>query len=74
MGALALTVLQLIEQYGPEAVTGIQSLVATLESGGTLTIADVESAFAPLKPYAGYNIRLVKATPPATPAPAAKAA
>ena len=56
------TIIQLIIQYGPEAVTAIENLVKQLESSGTLTIADVQSEFAPLKPYSAYNIQVIPAT------------
>ena len=76
---IAPEVLQLIETYGREAVTGIETLVAQIESTGSLTLADVEAAYAPLEPYGAYQIRLVKAPvtapvvvppPVAAPAPA----
>lgn len=46
-------------QYGPEAVNGI---IAVLKNPAA-TIADVEAAFANLKPYSAYNIP--DTTPPA---------
>jgi hypothetical protein len=55
----AAIILQLILQYGPSAVTAISDLVAKLEAGGALTVADVEAEFAGLKPYSAYSIRLV---------------
>jgi len=57
MGSLASTVLQLLMTYGPEAVTGIETLVGQLENGKPLALADVEAAFAPLKPYSAYQIQ-----------------
>ena len=39
-------ILAMILQYGPEAVTVIENLIAKLEGGGTVTIADVEKQFA----------------------------
>ena len=58
MGAAA--ILQLVVTYGPEAVTAVENLVNLLEEKGTLTVADVEAEFAPLKPYSAYNIAVVK--------------
>lgn len=58
---MELTIIQLIIQYGPEAVTAIENLVKQLESSGTLTVADVQAEFAPLKPYSAYNIQVSKA-------------
>jgi hypothetical protein len=52
-------ILQLVVQYGPEAVTVISNLVSKLEAGGTLTVADVQAEFAPLKPYSAYKIAVV---------------
>jgi hypothetical protein len=53
----AAAILQLILAYGPDAVTLVQGLVTKLESGATLTLADVEAEFALLKPYAAYGIK-----------------
>jgi hypothetical protein len=55
-------ILQMILTYGPEVVTGVTNLVNKLESGGQLTITDVQAEFAPLKPYSAYGI--VKAFTP----------
>lgn len=53
----AAAILQLIFQYGPAAVTMVQNLVAKLEAGQTVTVADVEAELSGLKPYAAYAIR-----------------
>jgi hypothetical protein len=68
MGAAA--ILQLVLTYGPSVVSLIQTLVAKIEAGGTLTVADVEAEFATLKPYAAYGVALAT-TPPTAPPVAA---
>ena len=59
-------ILAMLFQYGPEAVTVIENLIAKLEGGGTVTVADVQKEFAGLKPYDAYGIALAQ---PAAPAP-----
>ena len=59
-------ILAMILQYGPEAVTVIENLIAKLEGGGTVTIADVEKQFAGLKPYSAYGIALATPTAAST--------
>jgi hypothetical protein len=57
-------ILQLILTYGPQLETTISDLIAKLESGATLSVADVETEFAGLKPYSAYNVRLATLPPP----------
>jgi len=57
-------ILAMILQYGPQAVTVIENLIAKIEGGGTPTVADVEKEFAGLKTYSAYGVAL--ATPTAT--------
>lgn len=58
----------LLVQYGPALETGISNLVKEIESGKTLTLADVQAEFAPLKPYSAYGIAKAFTPPTATPA------
>lgn len=62
MGAAA--ILQLVVQYGPQAVTAITNLVQILETKGQLTLAEVEAEFAALEPYSDFNITAAKSSPP----------
>jgi hypothetical protein len=64
----AALILQLILQYGPALESTIGNLIAKLESGATLSVADVEAQFAGLTPYSGYNIRLASIPPIVAPA------
>lgn len=49
-------IIDLITTYGPEAVTLIEGLVAKWQQTGSLTEADVETAFSTLKSYDQYGI------------------
>jgi len=69
----ASVILQLILTYGPALETTIGNLIAKLESGATLSVADVELEFSGLKPYSAYNVRLAN-VPPTVLAPAATSA
>lgn len=64
----ASVILQLILTYGPQLETTISGLIAKLESGATLSVADVELEFAGLKPYSAYNVRLASVPPIVAPA------
>jgi len=63
--SLIMLLVQFGLQYGPEAVTNI----ITLLNNKTATLADVESAFAGLKPYSAYGINPPAIVSVATPAP-----
>lgn len=64
----AALILQLILQYGPALESTIGNLIAKLESGATLSVADVELEFSGLKPYSAYNVRLANVPPTVAPA------
>lgn len=49
---LIITIIGLAEKYGPQVFTMIQNLVNKKDA----TIADVEAAYAQLKPYSDFGI------------------
>lgn len=56
--------ISILDKYGPDAVNGI---IALFKKGSTATVADVESAFSGLKPYASYGIPDIAPTAPVPP-------
>jgi hypothetical protein len=66
--AVIAALIQLLVTYGPEAVSAIIALMKKQ----TITIDDVETAFAALKPYSAYNIPDLPDAP-AAPEPASPA-
>jgi hypothetical protein len=50
------TILEFIFQYGAAAETIVANLVAQVEAGKVITLADVTAEFAPLKSYGSYGI------------------
>lgn len=60
-------ILQLVAQYGPSILAGIEGLFTKASP----TVADIQAVFAGLKPYSAFGISLPAAVAPATPAPAA---
>jgi hypothetical protein len=63
--AVIAALIQLLVTYGPEAVSAIIALMKKQ----TITIDDVETAFAALKPYSAYNIPDLPDAPAATDTP-----
>ena len=43
-------------KYGPDVVLAIIDQIKKLDGKTIVTVADIEAVFAPLKPYASYNI------------------
>jgi len=43
-------------KYGPDLVFSLIASIKKLEGQATVSVADIEAAFEPLKPYSSYGI------------------
>lgn len=51
-GATVQALISIAAKYGPETIDGILAILGK----GEVTVADVQAAFEPLKPYSAYGI------------------